>query len=293
MNTARKGRNTKNRTHRVLVTPDTEWSRNRSVRTWNKTMSQMKRKKNHSTDQKMSPNETSATITVSSLSRWASGASTAAAEVIVLLSVPRAGDARARGSDRLAQVPPVGGDGPDHEDVQGDDEQRPERVVGDEQEVGDGAEHGQGDGRGPGPGAARQQPPAGEGHQQAEQQVDPAPAGGVELEQVVAGGDIELVLEDRDEALQRLPDADHDHRGEQNEAHRPAAGGLVWPTRRRILRRPLLSHLPLPSPVRFLPRPPLGQPASAHGRTVVLHPAGVSRLHQAEWSRVIVLRPTA
>src|ERR687898_256470 len=198
MNTARKGRNTKNRTHRVLVTPDTEWSRNRSVRTWNKTMSQMKRKKNHSTDQKMSPNETSATITVSSLSRWASGASTAAAEVIVLLPVPRAGDARARGSDRLAQVPPVGGDG---------------------------AEHGQGDGRGPGPGPARQQPVAGEGHDQAEDQVDPAPGGGVELEQVVAGGHIELVLEDGDQALQGLEDADHDHHGggEHDEPDRPAA----------------------------------------------------------------------
>src|SRR5829696_10144503 len=70
MNTARNGRNTKNKTHRVLVTPGIEWSRNRSVRTWNKTMIQMKRKKNHSTDQKMSPNETSATIMVSSLSKW-------------------------------------------------------------------------------------------------------------------------------------------------------------------------------------------------------------------------------
>src|SRR5215213_5090519 len=71
MNTARNGRNIKNSTHRVLVTPDTEWSRNRSVKTWNKTMSQMNKKKNHNTDQKMSPNETSATIMVSSLSRWA------------------------------------------------------------------------------------------------------------------------------------------------------------------------------------------------------------------------------
>ena len=53
------------------------------------------------------------------------------------------------GSDRLAQVPTMGGDSPDHEHVQGDDQQRPERVVRDEQEVGDGAEHGQGDGRGP------------------------------------------------------------------------------------------------------------------------------------------------
>ena len=71
MNTARKGRNTRNSTHSVFSTPDTEWSRNRSVKTWNKTMSQMNRKKNHSTDQKMSPNETSATITMSSLSKWA------------------------------------------------------------------------------------------------------------------------------------------------------------------------------------------------------------------------------
>src|SRR5215211_5008421 len=71
MNTARNGRNTKNSTHSVFSTPDTEWSRNRSLKTWNKTMSQMNKKKNHNTDQKMSPNETSATITVSSLSRWA------------------------------------------------------------------------------------------------------------------------------------------------------------------------------------------------------------------------------
>jgi hypothetical protein len=54
-------------------------------------MSQMNRKKNHSTDQKMSPNETSATITVSSLSRWASGTSTAAAELIVLLPLTQSG----------------------------------------------------------------------------------------------------------------------------------------------------------------------------------------------------------
>src|SRR4029450_176882 len=66
MNTAKKGRNTKNSTHSVLVTPDTEWSRNRSLKTWNKTMIQMNRKKNHNTDQKMSPNETSATTMASS-----------------------------------------------------------------------------------------------------------------------------------------------------------------------------------------------------------------------------------
>src|SRR5215204_6092952 len=175
MNTARNGRNIKNRTHRVLVTPDTEWSRNRSLKTWNKTMSQMNRKKNHSTDQKMSPNETSATIMVSSLDGWAErnkhrgrGADSAVATHPERVTT-------GPGSDWFAQVPTMGGDGPDHEDVQGDDQQRPERVVGDEQEVGDGAKHGQEDGHRPGPGPARQQPVAGDGHQQAEQQVDPAP----------------------------------------------------------------------------------------------------------------------
>src|SRR5215213_7958236 len=226
MNTARNGRNTKNSTHRVLVTPDTERSRNRSVRTWNKTMSQMNRKKNHSTDQKMSPNETSATINVSSLSRWAErnkhcghGGESAVA------THPERVTPGPAGSGRFAQVASVGGDGPDDKDVQGDDQQRPERVVGDEQEVGDGAEHGQGDGRGPGPGPARQQPIAGEGHQQADHQVNPAPGGGVELEGVVAGGDIELVLEDGDQTLQGLEDPRHDHhdRGEQDEPDRRAA----------------------------------------------------------------------
>ena len=49
-----------------------------------------------------------------------------------------------------------------------------------------------------------QQSPAGEGHDQAEDQVRPAPSGGVELEGVVAGGDIELVLKDGHQPLQRL-----------------------------------------------------------------------------------------
>src|SRR5215216_5537865 len=108
MNTARKGRNTKNSTHSVFCTPDTEWSRNRSVRTWNKTMSQMKRKKNHNTDQKMSPNETSATTMVSSLDVWAErnkhcgrGGDRAVA------THPEPVTPGPRGSDRLAQVPTV------------------------------------------------------------------------------------------------------------------------------------------------------------------------------------------
>src|SRR5215218_4601513 len=68
MSTARKGRNTRNSTHKVLTPPDRVWSRNKSLRIWTRIMIQMNRKKNHSIDQKISMNETSATIMASSLS---------------------------------------------------------------------------------------------------------------------------------------------------------------------------------------------------------------------------------
>src|SRR5512132_2901201 len=85
MNTPRQGTNTKNSTHSVFSTPDTEWPRNRSVSTWNRTMIQRNRRKNHNTGQKMSPNETSATTMAASLDQVKpSGTSTAAAEVIPL-----------------------------------------------------------------------------------------------------------------------------------------------------------------------------------------------------------------
>jgi hypothetical protein len=52
---------------------------------WNKIMSQMNKKKNHNTDQKMSANETSATIMAASLGLVEpSGTTVAAAQVIPL-----------------------------------------------------------------------------------------------------------------------------------------------------------------------------------------------------------------
>src|SRR4029453_6882174 len=130
---------------------------------------------------------------------WAAGGG--APSAVPVMPAPAAPELRSDGN-----LPAVGGDGPDHKDIQGDDQQRPERVVGKPQEDGDGTQYGHGDPNHPGPGLSRQQPPAGEAHQQANQQVDPAPGGGVELEQVVAGGDVELVLEDGEPALQRPPD---------------------------------------------------------------------------------------
>ena len=59
-------------------------------------MIQMNRKKNHSTDQKMSPNETSATITVSSLSRWAERNKPAAAGDTLRQATVNPADRRSR-----------------------------------------------------------------------------------------------------------------------------------------------------------------------------------------------------
>ena len=103
---------------------------------------------------------------------------------------------------------------------------RPERVVGDEGEVRQGAEDGQDDADRAPPDLAVQHREAGEQHQQPHQQVDPAPAGGVELEQVVGRGDVEVVLEQRRHAGQRLEAAGHDHHdaGEHDEPGGQAAG---------------------------------------------------------------------
>jgi hypothetical protein len=129
----------------------------------------------------------------------------------------------------------VGRDRPDHEDVQGEDDQRPERVVGEEPEHGHGTEQRQHDRHGPGPGSAGQQADARAGDDQPEDQVDPAPGGLVELEQVLLGGDVEVVVEDRHQAGDGLEHADHEHHhgGEQDETDRQAAG--LPPAARRLI----------------------------------------------------------
>ena len=103
------------------------------------------------------------------------------------------GAARGQPSPQLAAV---GRHGPDHEDVRCE-EQRTERVVGDEQEVGMALSTAR---MGP-PARAR---PTDNNPQPAKATTRPRirwvhPGGGVELEQIVAGGHIELVLEDADE----------------------------------------------------------------------------------------------
>ena len=72
---------------------------------------------------------------------------------------------------------------------------------------------GQEDGGHDRPGPAREQRPAAAQHEDADQQVDPAPGARVELEGVVAGHDEELVVDDRHEAGDDLEAAHHDHHG--------------------------------------------------------------------------------
>ena len=49
-------------THTAFIAPDSEWSRKRSMNTWNRIMIQMKKKKNTSIDQKTSVSVMSARI---------------------------------------------------------------------------------------------------------------------------------------------------------------------------------------------------------------------------------------
>ena len=93
------------------------------------------------------------------------------------------------------------GQGPDDGDVEGDDEHRPQWVVGDEQEVVEHHEADDDDAHDARPGGTGEQSGTDQDDKDAEEQVDPAPGGGVELEGVVDGVDVELVVDDGDEAL--------------------------------------------------------------------------------------------
>ncbi len=60
-------------------------------------------------------------------------------------------------------------------------------------------------------------------------QVDPPPCGGVELQEVLAGGLVERVIHDGDETGEGVERADHDHheRREVRPSHGPAARPLL------------------------------------------------------------------
>jgi uncharacterized membrane protein HdeD (DUF308 family) len=120
---------------------------------------------------------------------------------------------------------------PDHPDVEPDHDQRPDRVVRDEEEVGERAQHREHDRRHSGPRLAGEQAQARGEDGDADDQVDPAPGGDVEVECVVACDDVELVVEDGDEPREDLEDPRerHQRRGEGDRTERPTGDRLHGP----------------------------------------------------------------
>src|SRR5687768_1465288 len=116
---------------------------------------------------------------------------------------------------------------PDHPHVERDDEDGPERVVRDEEEVRDRTQPGKRDADRPGPGPGREKAETREDEDDSEEEVNPAPPGRVAFEEVVRRHDEELVLRDRRDAGYRLEDADQDqdHGGEGVRTDCPPAHG--------------------------------------------------------------------
>jgi len=113
---------------------------------------------------------------------------------------------------------------PDDEGVDGDQHDRPERCVRQPQEVRDHAEAGQQYTHDPGPCGALKQGHSSENDHGPQDQMDPAPSGEVELEDVVTGGDEHVVVRDGGDARENGHQAAADHHdcGE----HQPAAATL-------------------------------------------------------------------
>src|SRR4051794_21803766 len=124
-------------------------------------------------------------------------------------------------------VAAVDGDRPDDEDVEDDDGDAPQRVVRHRDEAADHADAGRDDGDGPGPHDSPEQGRPGERDDDAEDQVQPAPRGDVELEDVLGTDDVEGVVEQGDEALEGVEHADHHHQGSGE--HRHADGSTAVP----------------------------------------------------------------
>src|SRR4051794_31397101 len=173
------------------------------------------------------------------------------------------------GGARVAHRPRSGSDRagsrqrPDHPDVEGDDDERPPRVVREEEEVRDRAQHRERDRGHAGPRAIAEEGGAGHYEEDAENEVDPAPGRDVEVERVVLRRHEELVVDQRSEAREDLERADQEeHRGgERDAAHRP---------RRRARQRRSLAVIDLGHACA-----PVTWRDSGGRRLATLHPTGV------------------
>src|SRR4029079_8962654 len=85
---------------------------------------------------------------------------------------------------------PVPGEGPDHGEVEHDDHDGPDRVVGQPSEIRQDADRGDDDTQGAGPDRTGEQADSGEDRDDAHEDVDPSPGCDVELEDPCLGGDV-------------------------------------------------------------------------------------------------------
>src|SRR6478735_9349572 len=124
----------------------------------------------------------------------------------------------------------VGRDGIDHQEVDGDHDERPQGIGRHEDEVGDGARHREHDGHDPGPHRTPEERPARAGHEDAQDQVDPPPRRVVDAHDEAVLADLVVVLvEDADEAGDRVeaPEDEHHGAGEHDPARPCTARGTV------------------------------------------------------------------
>src|ERR671913_888504 len=152
----------------------------------------------------------------------------------------RGGDGRSL----VDEVATVEGHRPDDGDVEGDDEDAPHGVMRQPGEARHHADRGHDHGNGPGPERSAEQRETGEGDEHAEEEVDPAPGRDVELEDVLLAQGVELVVEQRDQTLDGMEDADHDHEhtGEDRHADCSTAVGPVRTVEVRGQRGLLVGH---------------------------------------------------
>ncbi len=127
-------------------------------------------------------------------------------------------------ASRRPDVSSVDRDSPDDKDVERDDGQTPDGVVRHPHEAGERAEARHDDGDGPRPDGALQEGEPGKGHDDAEDQVNPAPRGDVELEDVLLAKDEERVVHEGHEALEGVEDPGHDHEDCRENGHADGAG---------------------------------------------------------------------
>src|SRR6476469_4102079 len=101
-------------------------------------------------------------------------------------------------------VPAVHGESPDDEDIQGDDEQAPDRVVRQPHEVQHDADRRDRDSDEPRPQGSLENEESRDRKEGTDEQVNPAPGGEVELEDPFLSDDVEVVVEQGDRTLNDL-----------------------------------------------------------------------------------------